>query len=591
MLTEGQMQKTDIFEKCTTLKFSVTSPHDFEQLTLYAEGPCKDANLSTKKVDIKFIPCSCLKGFQPNKGKENITCECVCDHRLSPYITKCNYDNKTVERHGNFWITGINCNVTSNYSVYPNCPQDYCKPPNDIVFIDFTTENGSDAQCANGRSGILCGTCQPGLSLSLGSTRCLQCLSHWPSTMAIILLAALLAGAILVVLLLVLNLTVAVGTLNGIIFYANIVATDRSTLFPPTTPRFATVFISWLNLEIGVDTCFFDGMDTYWKAWLQLAFPSYVLVMIFLIILLGKCSPRFAKLIGRKNPIATLCTMLLLSYTKFLQVVLLVGTPPYESVSYPDGSTAGPWLPQGDIKYFSGKHIALFVVGILILIAGIVYTILLTFWQCLVKWVKSPRICNFMEQYHAPYTPKHRYWTGMLLLIRVALYIIVSVVNVSSDPAINLLAIGVVMTLLLIHAQRCNPIYTRSPLEMLEMLCYMNLLLLCLINFYFIVKDSHSQTAAACVSTISVSVTILLLLIVLCYHLYTEVLAKVRIWLRLRRQQAGTQQNMPVDAGQCYPPEREDEPLLQAVDRGRENETFSERVLRIDDRDCHTATY
>ena len=37
---------------------------------------------------------------------------------------------------------------------------------------------GADAQCAYNRSGILCGTCQENLSLSLDSSHCLPCHSH-----------------------------------------------------------------------------------------------------------------------------------------------------------------------------------------------------------------------------------------------------------------------------------------------------------------------------------------------------------------------------------------------------------------------------
>lgn len=54
---------------------------------------------------------------------------------------------------------------------------------------------------------------------------------------------------------LVLNLTVAIGTLNGIILYANIVAANNSTFLPFTSSNFITVFIAWLNLDFGIDTC------------------------------------------------------------------------------------------------------------------------------------------------------------------------------------------------------------------------------------------------------------------------------------------------------------------------------------------------
>ena len=56
------------------------------------------------------------------------------------------------------------------------------------------------------------------------------------------------------------------------------------------------------------------------------------------------------------------------------------------------------------------------------------------------KWVISQQLCHFIEPYHAPYVPKHRYWTGLLLFIRFALYLVFAL-NVSGDPGVNLLAI------------------------------------------------------------------------------------------------------------------------------------------------------
>ena len=76
-------------------------------------------------------------------------------------------------------------------------------------------------------------------------------------------MAAFLAGIGLVAFLLLLNMTVAVGTLNALIFYANIIAANSSIFLPFSEPTFITVFISWLNLELGIDTCYFQGLDTY----------------------------------------------------------------------------------------------------------------------------------------------------------------------------------------------------------------------------------------------------------------------------------------------------------------------------------------
>ena len=45
-----------------------------------------------------------------------------------------------------------------------------------------------------------------------------------------------------------------------------------------------TTFISWMNLDRGIPTCFFEGMDEYSKAWLQFVFLLYIWIITGLII-------------------------------------------------------------------------------------------------------------------------------------------------------------------------------------------------------------------------------------------------------------------------------------------------------------------
>ena len=106
--------------------------------------------------------------------------------------------------------------------------------------------------------------CSSGLGLSLGSSRCIQCSENWRQDMVGIVIAAFIAGIALVIFKLALNMTVAIGTLNGILFYANVIAANVDTYFLPfSTNDFITVFISWLNLDIGFDVCFAKTESLY----------------------------------------------------------------------------------------------------------------------------------------------------------------------------------------------------------------------------------------------------------------------------------------------------------------------------------------
>ena len=538
-LREGQLiQRTG--EACTELTFSVFSPHQSEELILYPEGPCKDAKLSQSRLVVQFTTCECPVGFQPI-ATETTRCECECDSSLQPFITDCVPETKSLIREGSFWLTYINATKTTNsynYLLYPHCPFDYCHPPSTRVDVDLNIAIGPDAQCALNRSGLLCGTCQAGLSLSLGSSCCLPCPSHWPVLFVVILVAATLGGIALVAFLLVLNLTVAVGTINGIIFYANVVAAHNSLLLPFSRPNFITVFIAWLNLDIGFNTCFFEGMDAYWKTWLQLAFPAYVIFLVAMIIFISERSTRFGRLIGKKNPVATLVTLILLSYAKLLHTVIAALS--FAILDYPDGSRETVWLPDASVKYLSGKHIPLFLAAALILLAGMAYTTLLFSWQWLLrhqdkmvfKWARSHKLYTFLEPYHAPYNFQHRYWTGLLLIVRVILYLLIAVV--SSSPGVSLLSIGVVTGFLLLYkALLHNRVYKKWPIELLELTCYFNILILSFSKLFVLLAVMKRNRMVP--AYLSVSVTFVLFLAVIIYHLITELFLGTTIWKKMTK--------------------------------------------------------
>ena len=65
----------------------------------------------------------------------------------------------------------------------------------------------------------------------------------------------------LVVLLYILNLTVTNGTINGIIFYANIISVNDSTFLANNNvfKPLRVLIYYFTNLYLGIETCFYDG--------------------------------------------------------------------------------------------------------------------------------------------------------------------------------------------------------------------------------------------------------------------------------------------------------------------------------------------
>ena len=190
-------------------------------------------------INISFRPCP--PGFSLSKDPP-FGCDC---NRLMKQLSgvKCHIQDQTISRSGLVWITNDgNETVTAS-----NCPYNYCNREE----INVTLED-SDSQCNFNHSGTLCGGCQPGLSLALGTNQCLDC----PNTHLALLLSFALTGAVLVCFIKVIDLTISQGTLNGLVFYANVVKANEYLLYNEKQTNPLAVFIAWLNLDLGIETCF-----------------------------------------------------------------------------------------------------------------------------------------------------------------------------------------------------------------------------------------------------------------------------------------------------------------------------------------------
>ena len=248
------------------------------------------------------------------------------------------------------------------------------------------------------------------------------------------------------------------GSINGLIFYANIIAVNHSVFLPSGQENVLTIFIAWLNLDLGIETCFYDGMDTYARTWLQFAFPLYVWVIVGTIVILSHYYSTIARMFGR-NPIAVLATLFLLSYAKLFRTIIAVLSFTY--LEYPDGAKVAVWLYDGNVRYLKGKHIPLFLTALLVLLLLFLpYTLLLLFGQWIqahsekriFSWISNYRVKPFLDAYHAPYRNKYRYWPGLLLVLRCVLFLVFAF-NVLGNPSVNLLAISVCITVLAVFAR------------------------------------------------------------------------------------------------------------------------------------------
>ena len=287
-----------------------------------------------------------------------------------------------VNRNDTIWVDSVN---EDRVILQRRCPFDYCLAK--LTGVDLMCP---DIQCAMNHAGTLCGGCKKGFSLALGTNMCLPCENS--SSLGLLVLF-ILAGILLVVLIKTLNMTVSQGTINGLIFYANIVWGYQDIFFPKDLGNkwfiVMKIFIAWLNLDFGIETCFTVGLTGYATIWLQFVFPLYIWCIAGLMILLAHNSKAMTKIFG-DNCVQVLATLFLLSYAKLLRTIITIMVPavlyiyPHESEEWDKVQLV--WAFDGNLSYCGNAHAFLFVVALLTLIGlWLPYTMFLLFFKIIMK--------------------------------------------------------------------------------------------------------------------------------------------------------------------------------------------------------------
>ena len=360
-----------------------------------------------KRYDIFYVQLlPCPIGFTLQNGK------CDCDPILSTIIDQCYVDYSTIRRPANSWIVALTQTNNTKYLI-SSCPMDYCLPYSSSVNLLYP-----DLQCQFNRTGMLCSQCQHPLSMVFGSSRCMKC----TNVHILITFIVLVAGIVLVVLLYVLNLTVTNGTINGMILYANIVSINDSVfLINDNVFKPLRVFISFTNLDLGIETCFYDGMDSYSKMWLQLFFPSYLIIIATSIIITSRYSTRILRLTYTRS-LPILATLFLLSYTGVLRTVLTVLFS-YSTITHlPSDHQELVWSIDASVPLFGLKFTILFITCLVLFLLLIPFNITLLFTRFFLRFKMIYRFKPLLDAFQGSYKDKYYYWVAVHLAMRSLLF-------------------------------------------------------------------------------------------------------------------------------------------------------------------------
>ena len=568
-ISDGQHIKfINDYEQCTTLTYKVLSNQTSRPLQLglsveesFVQGNPDDIikesikNIHSDECSDTSVPCAallttvifinitvdnCPLGFQLNKTLDM----CECDESSKQLKLTCEIQNHTgyITREGTVWV-GVDTakHETGLYYWHQYCSSDYCTRSEIPVHL-----TSPDSQCSSNRAGILCGRCKGNYSLQLGGDRCIQC--HDNSSVALLIVFAIL-GILLVVMITLFDITVANGTINGLIFYANVVWINNAILFPQRSIGYyiITVPIAWINLDFDIETCFSQNLDQLTKSGLQFVFPVYIWCIAGLIILVSRYSIKATRFFGR-NSVSVLSTLILLSYGKLFRIITNVLTP--SDISGSDGSIRRVWSLDGNVEYgVTPGHIVLMVVALLfMLLFWLPFTLTLLLVPFLkaksdyrpLRWINT--FMPFFDTYYGPFKDKrqHQVWTGILLISRVVI-LIVSASTSTSNPNANILVMTIIATLLLLYTLIFGYPYKQWFASVLEVLYLINLIILGGAFLFYQTQPEgvRQKDTINPVTATSVCIALLQFACIIIFHIAKTVGPKLQRLAMKKRQEMG----------------------------------------------------
>ena len=506
---------------CTSLTYTVDSHQENDQanLTLYAYG-----SSSYEYAVIVLNIENCPIGFTIGP-----TGKCECVPRLRDNNILCTAQSHEIHRPAGSWIgynMPNNSNISSSNSnqiiFIQRCPRLYCNP-NKTDIKSYKNHIDQNSQCLFSRKGILCGQCEHNLSIVFGTPNCRNCQYMGKAAIFGMICGFALAGLMLVAFLLACNFTVTEGTINGFILYANIIEANQDIYFPVKSnyhivDGISRIFVAWLNLDIGVEVCFFNGMTALDKIWLQYIFPVYIWLIAGLLIGLSRRYSFFTRLL-KNNGTKVLATLILLSYAKLARAIMV-------SLSGVRFSSNFAWYYDAHIQYFHGAHIPLFLTAISFIVILLPFTLALLFIKHIPR-LTSLRLFHWLNKlkplfdaYTGPYTDEYRFWVGFQLLIRIILLVCTACFH---SYEIRLLQIISVCALLLsANYFYGRKVYKKRLINILEAFLLLNLIAWSIMTLYNETLTQDFKINAQDIIHPFTGSTFLAFCATICYHVYKQ---------------------------------------------------------------------
>ena len=366
---------------------------------------------------------SCHSGYVFDSNVQ----QCVC-YEQSQDIVQCQRDYAEI-KYG-YWF-GV---ISLSKRTVSLCPIYYCKYNTHALTSSgyYKLPEELNDQCSSHRTGVACGECKSGYTLTYDSPSCIKT-DNCSIGMTFLVIALTVLYWIIVVALVfgLMQHRVSLGYAYGLIYYYSIIdhILGNNLFISAGVFQLVTILSSFAKLtpQFLGNICFIQGLSGIDQLFIHYFHAISVSLLIVAIVIAARYSFKIASVISR-SIIRVICLLILLSYTSFSSTSLQLLRPIY----FDDVNDAYVYSSPS-IKYFTGRHILYGIIALLcelFIVIGLPLLLLLEpFLNHKINFIK---IKPLLDQYQQCYKNQYHWFAAYYLTCRQVIIAIIYISNFSN---------------------------------------------------------------------------------------------------------------------------------------------------------------
>ena len=344
-------------------------------------------------------------------------CECYNNSR----IVYCSGSSSAIAR--GYWFGHVTGIPTVTICPINYCNFGCCRTTNG--YYQLSPERVNYNQCKSHRSGIACGNCEKGYTLSYNSAECISINKCSTGMITLVVILTVLYWFVIVVAVFIITFyQVGIGYFYVLTYYYSIVDLILSQPTDLSDGLYITVIIMSSIAKISPQflgqLCLFKNMSGIDQQFMYYMHPLAVSVILILISWLARHSKRLSMFISR-GIIHAICLLLLLSYSAVATTSLLL----LRSLIFSDVDNLYTYLSP-DIQYFHGRHLVYGITAVILALLIVVgLPLLLLTEPFLNRKINYYRIKPLLDHFQGCYKNKYRWFAGYYMICRLIIIIII----------------------------------------------------------------------------------------------------------------------------------------------------------------------